>query len=1095
MRARAHGFGYPLRPPVVCSRTSIAAIVCLPAAVPCLRGPPVPDSLRDQLQTTLGASYTLERELGGGGMSRVFLADEHALGRQVVVKLLAPELAAGISAERFTREIRLAASLQQANIVPLLSAGTMDALPYYTMPFVDGESVRHRLARGPLSIVEAVSTLRDVARALAYAHARGVVHRDIKPDNVLLSGGTAVVTDFGIAKALNVARAATETSAGTIGALTGLGTAIGTPAYMAPEQAAGDPDADHRVDIYAFGCLAYELLAGAPPFSGLTPQKLLAAQMSERPRPIEQLRPEVPPALAAIVAQCLEKDPDARPGSVSQLLTALDGVSTTGSAEAMPGSLHGGPGMFRKAIVLYVVSFIVVAVLARAAVTGIGLPDWVFPGALIAMALGLPAVLLTGYAQRVTRQAVTMTPTYTPGGSPATNHGTMAQLAMRANPHLSWRRTARWGGYAMTVFALLVAGAMTLRALGIGPFGTLFAAGTMRADDRIVVADFASPSDSSLGQTIAQGVKADLAQSSAVQVLSDGTVANTLGLMRRSDARLTLAVAREVAQRAGARMVVDGSVAPLGTGFLVTLRLVTADSARELASYRESVDSPGALIGAVGVMTRKLRGRIGESLRDVQQSPRLAEVTTTSLEALRKYSEGRRALLREGDRPKFFRLLNEAIALDSSFATAYMSMAMEMNNRGGRQAEASRLIARAFVLRDRLPLSEQHGVEAAYYMFGPRDVRDSAKVIAAELAGAADPADRGRSLNNVAVNYAWTGRYTQADSMYRLAIARDSVNSYPLSNLAHLYRVTGQAARAESVTAELQRRFPSPRATAYAAQFVAARGATDSALAVLRHAAADRSDVFVQERLSWEEAMITAAAGRLRDFEQAKTQERTARQTRGIVSAALDEVLARASAYAMVAGDRVRAQRVLDSASVATSIEKLAPEDRPYVAAASAYAYAGRLAEAKRYLQGVEGQITEKDIIRGPELRIARANVAIAEHRWDDAIREARLARFTTCSGCVHLPLALAYDGRGDRDSAIAAFERTIADATPAIEKGIVLRRLGELYESTGNAVRAMDRYRKFVALWARADPELQPQVNDVRARLARLQAQEARGR
>src|SRR5512133_2475950 len=184
--------------------------------------------LRDQLQATLGASYTLERELGGGGMSRVFVATENALGRKVVVKVLAPDLAEGVSGERFAREIRLAAQLQQANIVPLLTSGETRGLPYYTMPFVEGESLRERLkTTGPLPIADAVHVMRDMARALAYAHERSIVHRDIKPENVLLSGDAAVVTDFGIAKAISVSR-----TGATSETLTSVGTAIGTPAYM-----------------------------------------------------------------------------------------------------------------------------------------------------------------------------------------------------------------------------------------------------------------------------------------------------------------------------------------------------------------------------------------------------------------------------------------------------------------------------------------------------------------------------------------------------------------------------------------------------------------------------------------------------------------------------------------------------------------------------------------------------------------------------------------------------------------------------------------------------------------------------------------------
>jgi serine/threonine-protein kinase len=202
-------------------------------------------------------------------MSRVFIARETSLDRKVVVKVLPPELAQGVSVERFKREIQLAAQLQHAHIVPVHAAGETDGLPYYTMPLVDGHSLRSRLAKGgPLPITEAISVLRDVAKALAYAHEHGVAHRDIKPDNVLLSGGAAVVTDFGVAKALSMAK---HTVPG--GTLTEVGTSLGTPAYMAPEQAAADPRTDHRADIYAFGVVGYEILAGQPPFHGRTPQK------------------------------------------------------------------------------------------------------------------------------------------------------------------------------------------------------------------------------------------------------------------------------------------------------------------------------------------------------------------------------------------------------------------------------------------------------------------------------------------------------------------------------------------------------------------------------------------------------------------------------------------------------------------------------------------------------------------------------------------------------------------------------------------------------------------------------------------------------
>jgi serine/threonine protein kinase len=222
------------------------------------------------LQSALAPQYTLERELTGGGMSRVFVATDVALGRKVVVKVLPPELAAGVNHERFRREIQVAAQLQHPHIVPLLSAGEKGTLIWYTMPFIAGHSLREGLARGDkYSVKDVVRILRDVAEALDYAHGMGVIHRDIKPGNVLLLGSHALVTDFGVAKAISAAMPSSG--------FTSAGMAIGTPAYMAPEQIAADPAADHRMDLYALGLLGYEMLTGQVPFKEDSPQKTMAA--------------------------------------------------------------------------------------------------------------------------------------------------------------------------------------------------------------------------------------------------------------------------------------------------------------------------------------------------------------------------------------------------------------------------------------------------------------------------------------------------------------------------------------------------------------------------------------------------------------------------------------------------------------------------------------------------------------------------------------------------------------------------------------------------------------------------------------------------
>jgi len=276
--------------------------------------------LAGRLQAALGSAYHVERELGGGGMSRVYVAEEVALGRKVVVKVLPPEMGKGVNAERFRREIQLAASLQHPHIVPLLNAGQTDDLVWYTMPLIEGQSLRDKLAReGELPVADAVRVLRDVADALAFAHERGVVHRDIKPDNVLLSGRHAVVTDFGVAKAISEAAGPS--------ALTSAGIALGTPAYMAPEQATASPAVDHRADIYSLGAMAYEMLTGDPPFTGDV-QEVLAAQVVESPSRVSIRRVAVPPALEALVMRCLEKKAADRWQSAAEVHARLETMAT-----------------------------------------------------------------------------------------------------------------------------------------------------------------------------------------------------------------------------------------------------------------------------------------------------------------------------------------------------------------------------------------------------------------------------------------------------------------------------------------------------------------------------------------------------------------------------------------------------------------------------------------------------------------------------------------------------------------------------------------------------------------------------------------------
>jgi eukaryotic-like serine/threonine-protein kinase len=277
--------------------------------------------LPPNLTQALGERYRLLREIGRGGMATVYLAEDRLGGDPVAVKVLRPELAMSLGSTRFHREIEIATRLRHPNILPLLGSGEVGAFLYYSMPYVAGDSLQALLERqGRLPLARVLAIAGDIAGALDYAHAHNVVHRDIKPPNVLLEGDRAMVCDFGVARA--IIRASTDQSSSS-------GLVFGTVAYMSPEQATGRGEIDARSDIYAMGCVVYEMLTGEPAFSGPTPQAIIARHLSEPPRSIRTVRPEVPQEMEAAVLAALAKEPEARPRTGAELMALLAGRSTT----------------------------------------------------------------------------------------------------------------------------------------------------------------------------------------------------------------------------------------------------------------------------------------------------------------------------------------------------------------------------------------------------------------------------------------------------------------------------------------------------------------------------------------------------------------------------------------------------------------------------------------------------------------------------------------------------------------------------------------------------------------------------------------------
>ena len=1015
-------------------------------------------------------------------MSRVFLAEETRLSRQVVIKVLPPEMGAGVNAERFEREIRLAARLQHPHIVPLLTAGASGDLLYYIMPFIAGESLRAKLAReGELPVAEVARILREVTDALAYAHRNGVVHRDIKPENVLMSEGHAVVTDFGVAKAV---------SASSGSSLTSLGVALGTPAYMAPEQAAADPHVDHRADLYAVGVLAYEMLCGRTPFVAGTPQAMLAAHITQAPEPVLQYRRTVSPALNSAIMRCLEKRAADRWQSAAELAAQLEAAATPSGGHAPTGA---GPtvssateaairqGHPARVAALFVAGSALVLATVYVLVYRLGLPDWVLYGAGILLLMGLPIMLMAGIQERRRAQARTSgLPVPTPEG-----------LA----PWVSWRRALIGGGLAFAGLGILAAGYTAMRLLGIGPVGTLVASGVLEQREPLILADFENRSpDSTLGQSLTEAFRVDLSQSPTLRLVDPQAVADALRRMERPAAvTLSPSLAREIAERQGVKAVVAGQIDPVGRGYVLSASLLGAADGRVLAAVRESADDQDALLPAIDRLSKQLRERIGESLTTIRANSALEQVTTGSLEALQKYTAALR--LEENDRvEEAIPLLEEAVALDSGFAMAWRKLAVVLGNTQRSATRQAAAATQAYRHRDRLPALERSLAIGYYHHFVDGDL---AKVIAAYRAVLSLDPDNLVALNNLSIPLMDQRRYVEAESLAGRASRLGRGASFFLNT------ISAQVAQSHLVEAQAtaDRQSSSSPGSPYAE-------GVQSLLARVRRdlPTAERMLLLAREHQGesrFVRAFTTRGLAGLAE-QQGKIAE-ARRHLHGLLSQLesehagreyLDVAASLAVLEARYGGDRAAAAGLLAAALSRYPLASLEPLDRPYLDLVPAFALAGRAAEAKRLYLEFEAVVPEGMRRLLLVRHAARGAVAEAEGRHEDAL-EAYRAWFADdggCGICGSYELGTIHDRLGRPDSAIAAFERVAG--TPTIESARILesytlapslKRLGELYESRGDRRRAADYYGRFIDLWKNADPELQPAVREVRGRLAQL--------
>jgi tetratricopeptide (TPR) repeat protein len=797
------------------------------------------------------------------------------------------------------------------------------------------------------------------------------------------------------------------------------------------------------------------------------------------------VRADTPPALAGLVSQCLEKEADRRPQQARDVLRALEGI-TSGSSTAMPVALVGRETSVVRAVLLWGVAFGATYILARAAIVGIGLPDWVLPGSLIVAGLGLPAVLATYWVQRTARRVAIATPTVTPGGT-VVPPSTIGTIALKASPHLTWTRTWRAGALAAAAFVLTVAAYMIMRVLGIGPAASLQARGIIEKDGRVVLAQFATRgTDSSIASALTEALRADLSQSRAFSLLPPSAIRNTLALMQRpAETPLDAAVAREVAQREGAKVVVAADVAALGTGFLVTAQLLQPGNGDPLATITEQAKGADELMAAIGRVSRQIRSRIGESLKTLQNAQPLERVSTSSLEAFRKYDEAIR--LTEGagaDEIKGQRgdaLLREAVAIDTTFAMAYRKLGWLETD----PVKKQEFLAKAWRYRDRLSPVERYQAEGLYYWLAEADVD---RAIEAHLEAFRIDSTIPRLAGNLAQLYylkrqfdtslAWARRVAYADSI--------QVDSYTWPAFVSTQRF----GEMDSVISREQRRAGrvSPLGLIFAITQAWAREQWDSVAALARSMRASSEPI-----------------GGYADFLEGSLRElRGQRGDRSWIPAPY-RPLATAFMDGLI-GDVSVSAAILDSAVNRLRIDTLALELRVgYLGAAMTYAVAGQPAGAKRLIAKYDAEV--RDTLQRKRQRMYYGDVsgwiALREDRPDEAISHFRRALdngLHDCSQCLLAGLGLAFEKSGALDSAIASFERAVNEtqafyypmqAAPFYP--LSYRRLGDLYEQRGDTGKAVTYYTKFVNIWAKADPELQPKVAEVRAHLKRLAQTERR--